>query len=39
MLSEGDTAPDFRIGGSSLYRWLEERSVAVFFFPKVFTPG
>ena len=39
MLEEGDIAPDFKIGDRSLYDLLEQRSVVVFFFPKVFTPG
>jgi peroxiredoxin Q/BCP len=39
MLKVGDGAPDFPIGDTSLYRLLEERAVAVFFFPRAFTPG
>lgn len=39
MLKIGDLAPDFAIGDTSLYRMLEERAAAVFFFPKAFTPG
>ncbi len=39
MLKPGETAPDFAIGGTSLYHLLEERDVLVFFFPKAFTPG
>lgn len=39
MLRKGEVAPDFPIGDSSLYRMLEQRAVAVFFFPKAFTPG
>jgi len=39
MLAAGETAPDFAVGKTSLHRLLEERAVAVFFFPKAFTPG
>lgn len=39
MLKPGEIAPDFAIGGTSLYQLLEERAVLVFFFPKAFTPG
>ncbi len=39
MLSRGDTAPDFDVGGRSLYSMLEEGPVVVFFFPKTFTSG
>jgi peroxiredoxin len=39
MLKVGDAAPDFKIGDTTLHRMLETRSVAVFFFPKAFTPG
>jgi len=39
MLAAGETAPDFTVGRTSLYELLEERAVAVFFFPKAFTPG
>ena len=38
MLKVGDPAPDFAIGGTSLHKLAVDRSVAVFFFPKVFTP-
>ncbi|OGA74809.1 MAG: hypothetical protein A3G81_16795 [Betaproteobacteria bacterium RIFCSPLOWO2_12_FULL_65_14] len=38
MLAVGDVAPDFAIGGRSLYRMLEGGSVVLFFFPKAFTP-
>jgi peroxiredoxin len=39
MLKIGEVAPDFPVGGTSLYRMLEDRAAAVFFFPKAFTPG
>jgi peroxiredoxin len=39
MLKVGDPAPDFPIGDTTLYSLLAERAVAVFFFPKAFTPG
>ena len=39
MLDRGDPAPDFKVGESTLHRMLEDRAVAVFFFPKAFTPG
>jgi len=39
MLKVGDDAPDFPIGDTSLYRLLEERAAAVFFFPRAFSPG
>lgn len=39
MLKPGDTAPDFALGDSSLYELLKTRAVALFFFPKAFTPG
>ena len=39
MLKVGDTAPDFQVGALSLYRLLEDRAVAVYFFPRAFTPG
>lgn len=39
MLTNGDAAPDFAIGETTLFRLLERGSVAVFFFPKAFTPG
>lgn len=38
MLRVGDPAPDFQVGGTTLHKLVAERSVAVFFFPKVFTP-
>jgi peroxiredoxin len=38
MLKVGDLAPDFPVGETTLYRLLEQRSVAVFFFPMTFTP-
>ena len=39
MLKVGDGAPDFAIGGATLFKILEERQAVVFFFPKAFTPG
>jgi len=39
VLRKGTIAPDFAVGETSLCRMLEERAVAVFFFPKAFTPG
>jgi peroxiredoxin len=39
MLEKGETAPDFAIRETSLYELLEKRAVAVYFFPKAFTPG
>ena len=38
-LQPGTDAPDFPVGQSSLHQMLAERAVAVFFFPKAFTPG
>jgi peroxiredoxin len=39
MLKPGDVAPDFKIGNETLYQILAQRRVAVYFFPKAFTPG
>jgi peroxiredoxin len=39
MLRRGEIAPDFAFGGRSLYDLLRRNSVAVYFFPKAFTPG
>jgi peroxiredoxin len=39
MLQPGARAPDFAIGTRTLHGLLDERDVAVFFFPKAFTPG
>jgi peroxiredoxin len=39
MLQPGAAAPDFAVGERTLYGLLDEREVAVFFFPKAFTPG
>jgi peroxiredoxin len=39
MLKVGDAAPDFAVGETTLHRLLDERLVAVYFFPKAFTPG
>ena len=39
MLKRGETAPDFAVGGRTLYQILDERSAVVFFYPKAFTPG
>jgi hypothetical protein len=39
VLKPGETAPDFRIGRTSLYEILGERAAVVFFFPRAFTAG
>jgi peroxiredoxin len=39
MLKPGDTAPDFAVGETTLYRILEGGPAVVFFFPAAFTPG
>jgi len=39
MLERGSVAPDFAIGGGSLYKVLERGPAVVFFFPRAFTPG
>ena len=39
MLRRGEVAPDFPVGGRTLYQILDERSAVVFFYPKAFTPG
>jgi peroxiredoxin len=39
MLKKGTTAPDFKVGETSLYEYLDRSAVVVFFFPKAFTPG
>ena len=39
MIEPGSEAPDFNVGGRSLYDLLGERAVVLFFFPKAFTPG
>jgi peroxiredoxin len=39
MLQPGAPAPDFAVADRTLYGMLDERDVAVFFFPKAFTPG
>ena len=39
MLKKGTAAPDFKVGESSLYEYLDRSAVVVFFFPKAFTPG
>jgi peroxiredoxin len=39
MLQPGAVAPDFTVGGRTLYAFLDEQAVALFFFPKAFTPG
>jgi peroxiredoxin len=39
MLKPGDTAPDFAVGETTLYRILEGGPAVVFFFPGAFTPG
>jgi len=38
MLKVGDVAPDFPIGETSLHRILDEKAVALYFFPRAFTP-
>ncbi len=39
MLEVGAEAPDFAIGDERLYGLLGRGPVAVWFFPKAFTPG
>jgi peroxiredoxin len=40
MLKTGDVAPDFAIGGGTLYGLLDQGAAAVvFFFPRAYTPG
>jgi len=39
MLEPGDVAPDFAVGKRSLHQMLDERTVAVFFYPKAFGIG
>jgi peroxiredoxin len=39
VLAPGTVAPDFAVAETSLYEMLGKRAVAVFFFPKAFTPG
>lgn len=39
MLKVGDPAPDFPIGDTTLHGLLKRGLVAVYFFPKAFTPG
>jgi peroxiredoxin len=39
VLKPGDTAPDFAVGETTLYRLLAKSAVVVYFFPKAFTPG
>lgn len=39
MLETGEIAPDFPLGGTTLFKILEQREAVVFFFPKAFTPG
>lgn len=39
MLKRGDDAPDFEIAETRLHALLGTSDVAVFFFPKAFTPG
>jgi len=39
VLKLGDVAPDFPVGALTLYRMLADRAVAVYFFPRAFTPG
>jgi peroxiredoxin len=39
MLEQGDQAPDFAVGKTTLHGLLEKGPAIVFFFPKAFTPG
>jgi peroxiredoxin len=39
MLKRGTTAPDVKMGETSLYEYLDRTAVVLFFFPKAFTPG
>jgi peroxiredoxin len=39
MLRAGDVAPDFTVGGTTLYELLAHSRVVIFFFPKAFTSG
>jgi peroxiredoxin len=39
MLKRGEVAPDFVVGGRTLYQILGDHSAVVFFYPKAFTPG
>jgi thioredoxin-dependent peroxiredoxin len=39
MLKRKDVAPDFKVGGGSLYETLDGSAVVVFFYPKAFTRG
>jgi peroxiredoxin len=39
MLPPGASAPDFAVGAGTLHDLLDAHDVAVFFFPKAFTPG
>ena len=39
MIEAGTEAPDFNVGGRSLYDVLGDGAVVLFFFPKAFTPG
>jgi peroxiredoxin len=39
MLKVGDPAPDFAVGARRLHALLAQGPVAVYFFPKAFTPG
>jgi hypothetical protein len=39
MLPPGAAAPDFAVGDRTLHALLDHGPVAVFFFPKAFTPG
>ena len=39
MLERKEVAPDFKVGGGSLYDLLADHAVVAFFFPKAFTPG
>lgn len=39
MLRLGDAAPDFTLGDTTLHGLLQRAQVALYFFPKAFTPG
>lgn len=39
MLNEGEPAPDFAVGRTTLRALLGKGPVVVWFFPKAFTPG
>jgi len=39
VLREGDEAPDFAVGKTTLHELADRAPVIVFFYPKAFTPG